>query len=145
MKNKIVFLIFLSIFVFSPGVIFSADQTVTPPADQTVTPPTSGIYKIKIPSPLKICSGATPGAECTIPGLLKVIISDIIIPIGGVVAALMIMYAGFLYVTAGGNETQIKKAHDALLWGAIGAAVLLGAYVIATAIQGTINQLGVPV
>jgi len=61
--------------------------------------------------------------------------------VGTAVAVVMIIYAGFLYVTAGGNETQIKKAHDALLWAVIGAAILLGAYIISQAIQGTISQL----
>lgn len=81
------------------------------------------------------------GEGCTISGLIKAIVNNILIPIGGVVAVMMIMYAGFLYVTAGGNETRIKKAHEALLWGVIGAAILLGAWVISEAIQGTINQL----
>jgi hypothetical protein len=68
-------------------------------------------------------------------------VNNILIPIGGVVAVLMIMYAGFLYVTAGGNEAKIKTAHQALTWAVIGAAILLGAWVISQAIQGTINQL----
>lgn len=78
---------------------------------------------------------------CTIPGLIRAIVNNILIPIGGVVAVMMIMYAGFLYVTAGGNETKIKTAHQALTWAVIGAAILLGAWVISEAIQGTINQL----
>jgi len=101
----------------------------------------TSIYKINIPSPLKMCQGSTPGSDCSIPGLLNVIINNIVVPIGGVVAALMIMYAGFLYVTARGDTAQIKKAHEALLYGCIGAAILLGAKVIATAIKGTIDQL----
>lgn len=93
---------------------------------------------ITIGNPFK----CTAGSNCTLVGLLEAIINKILLPIGGLVAAVMIIYAGFLYVTAGGNETQIKKAHDALLSAVIGAAILLGAWVISNAIAATIRQLG---
>lgn len=76
-----------------------------------------------------------------IPQLFKTIINNIIIPIGAVLAILAFIYAGFLYVTAAGDETKIGKAHKALLYAAVGTAVLLGAGVIAKVIQATINQL----
>lgn len=79
----------------------------------------------------------------SIPALIETIVRQILMPIGGVIAVLMIMYAGFLYVTAAGDPGQIKKAHDALLYAVIGAAILLGAFAISTAIQGTINELRV--
>jgi hypothetical protein len=82
-----------------------------------------------------------PFKENTIEGLIRTIVNDILIKVGGVVAVLMIMWAGFMYVTAGGDPGQIKKAHDALLWAVIGAAILLGAWVISEAIQTTIGQL----
>lgn len=84
------------------------------------------------------------GNGCTISGLIKAIVNNILIPIGAVVAVMMIMYAGFLYVTAGGDPGKIKTAHQALTWAVIGAAILLGAWVISEAIQGTINQLKTP-
>lgn len=77
----------------------------------------------------------------SIPDLIRVIIDNILLPIGGVIAVVMIMYAGFLYVTGRGNPAQIKKAHSALLWAVIGAAILLGAWVISEAIENTIGQL----
>ena len=93
---------------------------------------TSISIKTKIINPFK---------QETIPELIETIVKEILVPVGTAVAVVMIIYAGFLYVTAGGNETQIKKAHDALLWAVIGAAILLGAYIISQAIQGTISQL----
>jgi len=82
-----------------------------------------------------------PFKQNTLKGLIETIINDILIPIGGVVAVLMIMYAGFLFVTARGNEGQISKAKQALLYAVIGAAILLGAWVISQAISTTIDQL----
>ena len=90
---------------------------------------------ISIPNPLNESVGNS------IPGLIRVIIDNILLPIGGVVAVLMIMWAGFLYVTARGDTAKLKDARNALLWAVIGAAILLGAWVISQAIQSTINQI----
>jgi hypothetical protein len=92
----------------------------------------SASQTIKIDNPFK---------QDTIEGLIKTIVNDILMPIGGVIAVLMVMYAGFLFVTARGNEKQIGDAKQALFWAVIGAAILLGALVISQAISATINQL----
>jgi len=106
---------------------------VDPPSPGELNPPAKDVsMNIKIENPFK---------KDTIKGLIETIVNDILIPIGGVVAVLMIMWAGFLYVTARGDPGQIKKAHDALLWAVIGAAILLGAWVISKAIGATIDQL----
>ncbi|MGB3922279.1 MAG: pilin [Minisyncoccia bacterium] len=77
-------------------------------------------------------------------GLVRDIINDVVLPIGGVIAVLAFIYSGFLYVTAQGNEQKIKDAHRALLYTSIGAAVLLGAWVIANVVCTTIAALGGP-
>ena len=82
-----------------------------------------------------------PFKKDSIKGLIETIVNDILMPIGGVIAVMMIMYAGFKYVTAGGDATKIKEAHEALKYAVIGAAILLGAWVISTAIGKTIDQL----
>ncbi|CAN5137909.1 hypothetical protein BH11PAT3_BH11PAT3_3480 [soil metagenome] len=69
------------------------------------------------------------------------ILNNIILPIGGIIAVLAFIWAGFLYVTAQGNPTQISKAHSALLHSAIGTALLVGSGAVALIIQNTINQL----
>ena len=89
-------------------------------------------FNIKIENPFK---------QNSIQGLIEVIVNDILMPVGGVIAVLMIMYAGFLYVTARGNTTKIEAAHKALFYAVIGAAILLGAWVISQAISSTIGQL----
>lgn len=93
---------------------------------------------IKIINPFKCPNGQ---ASCTISDFIKTIVNEILIPIGGVIAVLMIIYAGFLYVTARGNSGKIETAHKALLWAVIGAAILLGAWVISNAISATVDQL----
>lgn len=93
-------------------------------------------FRIKIDNPFN-CTGT----GCTLTGFVRQIINELVLPIGGVISVLMIMYAGFLYVTAGPNENKVKNAHNALLWGVVGAAILLGAWIISEAVQGTIDQI----
>jgi ABC-type amino acid transport system permease subunit len=61
--------------------------------------------------------------------------------IGFLVAVFFIVYAGFLFVTARGDETKLTKAKGAFLWAVVGTAVLLGAWIFAEAIQGTVETL----
>jgi len=77
----------------------------------------------------------------TFPQFLQAIIA-IVVQVGIPVVVLGIMYAGFLFVTARGNSEQLNTAKQALLYSLIGAGIVLGAFVISTAIQGTIDQLG---
>ena len=68
-------------------------------------------------------------------------ILGIVIQVGIPVAVIMIVYTGFLFVTAGGNSEKLDTAKKAFLWTVIGAGVLLGAKAISFAIQGTIANL----
>lgn len=77
-------------------------------------------------------------------GLVRTIINDVILPIGGVIAVLAFIFSGFLYVTAQGNETKLKTAHKSLLYTTIGTAILLGSWVLANVICTTIGLLGGP-
>ncbi len=54
---------------------------------------------------------------------------------------LMIVYTGFLFVTAQGNATKISQAREALVWTVVGALVVLGAKPIALAIEATVDSL----
>jgi len=81
-----------------------------------------------------------PIAYDNIPDVIRQLIT-IVFVIGIPLVALAIIYAGFLLVTAGGNQEKIKKGKQALLAAVIGGAILLGAWVIAEAIQGTVDQI----
>jgi len=59
------------------------------------------------------------------------LVATIAVPI----AALFIAYSGFLFVTARGNDAQLIKARQTLLWSVVGTAVILGAYAIAVALN----------
>ena len=62
-------------------------------------------------------------------------------PIAAVAVVCYIIWAGFMYVVAQGNEKKIKEAHDRLLWALIGAGILLGASAISQVVVTTINSI----
>jgi hypothetical protein len=59
----------------------------------------------------------------------------------GPVITVFIVYAGFLFVSARGNTETIKKAKENFMYVILGAALILGAWVLATLIGGTVSQL----
>ena len=72
--------------------------------------------------------------------LLKALVG-ILVQIGFPLAVLAFIYTGFLFVSAFGNEEKITKAKSALNWTFIGTAILLGAFIIITAIENTVKLL----
>ena len=53
----------------------------------------------------------------------------------------MIIWSGFLFVTARGSDEKLSTAKKAFAYAVIGAAIVLGAFVIEQALQGTVDQL----
>lgn len=88
----------------------------------------------KLVNPLK--SG---GVE-DIPTLVEKIL-EIVLKIGTPIIALAIIYAGYLFIAAQGNPTKLETAKKTLVYVVIGAAILLGAYVIAETVVGTVNAI----
>lgn len=75
-----------------------------------------------------------------IPSFIKEII-NIVLYIGIPIVALAIIYTGFLFVQAQGNSEKLTKAKNSLVYTLIGAALLLGAFVIADAIGKTVEDI----
>ncbi len=63
----------------------------------------------------------------TIGGIVKVILGFL-----GILAVLIVLWAGFLWMTATGNEDQIAKAKGILIAGVIGLLIIMSAYAITT-------------
>jgi hypothetical protein len=66
---------------------------------------------------------------------------DIVLTIGIPIVAFFIIYAGFLFVTARGNSTKLETAKSTLGYTLLGAAILLGSWVLAQALGETIKSL----
>ena len=99
-------------------------------------------------------AGQTPDPNCTATSVglvnpLKVTsladfvktILGIVVKIGVPIVSIFIILAGLQFVLARGNGEKLEKAKQNLLWVLIGAAILLGCWVIAEIISGTINAL----
>lgn len=57
------------------------------------------------------------------------------------IAAIFIIYSGFLFVTASGNQSKIDAAKTTFYWTIIGTAVVVGAWALATAIVDFAKKL----
>lgn len=157
-------LLFLSItFLFSYEVVLADDEgalplpapggTIPPPESplpgrggaqgDTLTPrpggggpqgtvaPSAGVGStVRLQNPL---SGIS-----TIPQLLAAILNIVVI-LAIPVIIFFIMLAGFKYVTARGNATQIQEASKALLYAVIGAVLILGATAIAQIVKNLVD------
>lgn len=88
------------------------------------------------------------GPECDLCDLLQLgqNVIEFLIYISIALAAIAFAWAGFLYMTAGGDQGKIKNAHDIFRKVAIGLIIVLGAYLIANLIvngltDGNIDEM----
>jgi hypothetical protein len=121
-RNFFILIIILGISVFPP-LVFS--QTNQNPTDCLLN---GG----------KICN-PIPSVG-SLPAFIKTFLEGAI-KIGIPVAALAIVFCGFLFVSARGKPEELKKAKDALLYTLIGTAVLFGSWAIAKLISDTVLAL----
>ena len=75
-----------------------------------------------------------PLTECTIQGLLNVII-DWLIVFSFLIATGMIVWAGVMYVTAAGNTEKVKDAQRIIIYTLIGLVVVILSKSVALIIQ----------
>ena len=73
--------------------------------------------------------GGGEGEQLTIAQFVGRII-DVAIGLLGIIFLIEVVYAGFLYLTAGGETDKVEKAKDLLRQGVIGIILILLAFVI---------------
>jgi len=84
------------------------------------------------PNPLK-------GAS-TIPEFLAMVLDGLWLLLTPLIV-IFIIYAGFLFVTAQGEEGKIQKARHAIMWALVGTGVIFGADIMAKILRDTVSQL----
>lgn len=122
---------FLVIFVMPFAVAFAqVDLGSGTPGEEPSTG-TQQITAVKLTNPIKAAN------------LLELVkaIFDFVWKLGIPVIALFIIYAGFKFVAARGNPGELEKAKKLIYGVLIGAAIVLGAWVLASAIGSTIQKL----
>ena len=77
-------------------------------------------------------AGGTSGANLsnTDPRVIVARIIKVALSIIGTIFVVLVVYAGFLYMTAGGEDGKIETAKKLLYDGVIGLAIILSAYAI---------------
>jgi len=90
-----------------------------------------------------LCDGGicNPLGETNDLGALILKIVEGIAQVGYYVVVLFVIYSGFKFVAARGNDTKLKDAKQTFLYTVIGAAILLGATLLANVISGTVDEL----
>ncbi|MEA3248935.1 MAG: hypothetical protein U9Q03_01085 [Patescibacteria group bacterium] len=58
----------------------------------------------------------------------------------GIVLLVLILYGGYLWMTAGGNEEQVGKAKKIITNAVIGLVIIMAAYAIANFVVGAITE-----
>jgi hypothetical protein len=77
------------------------------------------------------------------PKIIKAVVNNIVLPIAIPFIGVMLIYSGMLFVIArrSGNVDGIARAKSTLIYTLIGATLVLGSFVIANALQGTLNSI----
>ncbi|MDD4610576.1 MAG: pilin [Patescibacteria group bacterium] len=83
----------------------------------------------------KVDSGASAKLENPLKGVTSVqqfigLIIRAALGIVGSLALLMVIYGGFLLMTAHGNEQQVTKGKDVLIWAVLGLIIIFTSYAV---------------
>jgi len=76
-----------------------------------------------------------------VPTLLNTVIG-VVISFSYIVVACFLIWSGFKFVTAQGNESKITSAKTTFYWTIIGALIVMGAQTLSSVFQETLKSLG---
>lgn len=79
-------------------------------------------------------------ANETNPQQMAVDIVKYIMTFLGIIAVCIILYGGFMWMTAAGNEDRVESAKKIIIAGAIGLVVILAAFAIITFVVNITND-----
>lgn len=121
---KITLLSFLILTFLSLGSFAGAQEL--PPN----TPPTaSNSFKDKMANQADMMQGSAGLGDVTI-GVIAAAVIQAALGLLGIIFLVIVVFAGYRWMTASGNEEQVKKAQDAIKRGIIGLAIVILAYAV---------------
>jgi len=86
-----------------------------------------------------LCNPLNP-AISSIPKFVEFLLK-VMVQVALPVIALFIVYSGFMFIFARGNDEKLKIAKRNFMYVIIGTILILGAWVIATLLGNTVGQL----
>ncbi|NCT48431.1 MAG: hypothetical protein GW763_10665 [Paraglaciecola sp.] len=87
--------------------------------------------------------GTAIGTDTTtieLPELIGNIIS-VLLSVLGIIFVVLVVYAGFLYLTAAGDDAKVKKAKTMLTQAVIGLVIIVAAYAIAAFVIDALTEV----
>lgn len=134
MKNRLAFAscLFLRVFAFSAPLVFAADAGAAPAGDSPASLISGGLNAA--------AEGTGYSTSLSLPSLIGKMIS-IGLGVVGIVLVIMIVYAGILYMTAGGEDAKIKTAKKMITQSVIGIILMVSAYAIANFIISRLSTV----
>lgn len=109
------------LLINSLGVDIAMAQAIDPEADQ--------------PAIIRALSGGQTGLR----GIVLTII-NFFLGFLGLLAVVMIIYGGFLYVSSAGNEENVNKAKKILLYAVVGIVVIIVSFALVNTLLGAGGQ-----
>ena len=95
----------------------------------------------KLLTPIKVTQDPTAtGSTSFLPAIVFFIIT-ILLYIAGIVLLGAILYGGFLYISSAGDEAKATKGRNSILYGIIGAVIVMLSFVIIKIIQQVVSSL----
>ena len=128
---KILFPLILLFFLILPLLVFAQP----PPAPSPDFTPIGEKDQVKVPDPFRDEPG--PAGRLTFGGLVTQIL-NIALAIVGSVAVAFLVYGGFRYITAYGNEEQTEGAKRIIRQAIIGLVIVILSFVIINAIANAL-------
>lgn len=91
--------------------------------------------------PLLVGYGHQPTVRTDLERLARVItdLLQIVMALGGVIAMAGLVWAGWLYMTSGGNPQGQERARQAAIAAVVGLVILLGSFAISRVVAGLVG------
>jgi hypothetical protein len=120
--------------LLSAALLFSAVGGSQPKADAPQEHASGGVFSVPVVH-AQVNLGLEPVGRTLGLGTqdIRVTVANIIrvaLTVVGVIVLILVIYGGFLYMTAGGNEETVTKAKRVLVNSVIGLGIILSAYAI---------------
>lgn len=124
MSNKIIFFLLLLVCFFNFGLKHVGAQTGS---GEPVTTQDSLWFKMK--SQMTVATNPS-GLSTVDPRVMATSIIKVVLGILGVIFLALLVFAGFLWMTSGGDSKKVEKAQQLIKNSIIGLVIILAAYSI---------------
>ena len=119
--------------VIALGISLLLSATMVLPALGQGYDPTTSDYGLRDIEDVKI--GKSTDLKGTIANIINIALGFL-----GIIAVIFILYGGFMWMTAAGNEDQVGKARQMITQAVVGLAVVFAAYIISNFVIGQLKE-----